>query len=47
MLIMVLCRVHIVSEFNGGNYDIIIAADELATEQPETTKAGTSKKHKK
>ena len=38
-------RVHIVNQFNEGLYDIIIAADELALQDPTETK--TQKKHKK
>ncbi len=38
-----MCRCHIVNQFNDGLYDIMIAADELALDNPGTVKQESSK----
>ncbi len=40
------CRCHIVTQFNEGLYDIIIAADELMLEAPTRGKLKQKHKHK-
>lgn len=43
-LFVFLCRCHIISQFNQGFYDIIIATDEQSLVEPAASSSGKQKK---
>lgn len=44
LFVVLLCRCHIISQFNQGFYDIIIATDEQSLVEPAPSSSGKEKK---